>query len=272
MSAETATTDSYNPNVGRGLAWTLRDSWTEAKRHITPIPRDPELLVYAIVQPIMFILLFNYVFGGSIAAEGYDSYTQFLIPGILAQTVVFGSAYTSVGIAEDMQKGFMDRLRSLPISQPAVLIGRTFSDMLRNLVSVVSMVAVSLAIGFRFNGGIANAALAIGILLLFSYALSWINALIGLSVKSVEAANSAGFTWMFPLTFVSSAFVPTQNMTPWLRRIAEANPFTILTNACRALTNGLPVDDTLWQSLAWSLGIIAIFGFLSIRKFTNTNN
>lgn len=269
MTANTAPEHRSAPRIGRGFGWTLRDSWTEAQRHLRAVPRDPELLIYSTLQPVMFILLFNYVFGGSIAAPGYDNYTQFLIPGILAQTVVFGSAFTSVGIAEDMQKGFMDRLRSLPMSQPAVLIGRTISDLLRNLLSFISMVLVSLAIGFRFEGGLFNAVIATLLLLMFSYSLSWINALIGLSVKSIEAANSAGFTWMFPLTFVSSAFVPIENMTPWLRRVAEANPFTVLTDAVRALTNGHPVGDAVWQSIAWIVGITLVFAFLSIRKFTH---
>jgi ABC-2 type transport system permease protein/oleandomycin transport system permease protein len=223
-------------------------------------------MVFSTLQPIMFVLLFRYVLGGSIHIPGM-SYGQYLMPGIFAQAVVFGSAFTSIGIAEDMQKGFIDRLRSLPISQSAVLVGRTLSDMLRNVITFVAMLLVAFAIGFRFEGGVVRGILATLLLLSFSYAFSWIQALLGLSVRSVEAANSAGFMWMFPLTFVSSAFVDTSTMTPWLRRVADANPFTIATNAARALYNGRPVGDTVWQSLAWAAGIALVFGVLATRKF-----
>jgi ABC transporter DrrB family efflux protein len=225
--------------------------------------------VFATMQPIMFVLLFYYVFGGSVSAPGF-TYVQYLLPGIFAQTVVFGSSFTSVGIAEDMSKGFIDRLRTLPISQSAVLTGRTLSDALRNTFTFLVMLGIAFAIGFRFDGGIVRGVLATLLLLGFSYSLSWIQALVGLSVKSVEAANSAGFIWMFPLTFVSSAFVPTENMTPWLRRIADANPFTTATNAARALYNGRDPGNTVWQTLAWAFGITLVFGFISIRRFAGT--
>ena len=249
-----------------GVLWALRDSWNEATRHLRAVPRSPELLLFATLQPIMFVLLFNYVFGGSVNVGG-GGYTQFLIPGVFAQTVVFGSAFTGIGLAEDLQKGFIDRLRSLPISQAAVLLGRTMSDMVRNVLTFVVMLGVSFAIGFRFEGGIVRGLLATLLLLAFSYSFSWIQALIGLSVSSVEAANSAGFIWMFPMTFVSSAFVPTKNMTPWLRHIAEWNPFTIVTNAARALYGGTPVGDTVWQSILFALAITVVFSTLAIRKF-----
>lgn len=258
--------DSHNDAPG-GVVWALRDSWNEATRHLRAVPRSPELLLFATLQPIMFVLLFNYVFGGSVDVGG-GSYTQFLIPGVFAQTVVFGSAFTGIGLADDLQKGFIDRLRSLPISQAAVLIGRTMSDMVRNVVTFLVMLGVSFAIGFRFEGGLVKGILATLLLLAFSYSFSWIQALIGLSVKSVEAANSAGFIWMFPMTFVSSAFVPTENMTPWLRRIAEANPFTIVTNAARGLYGGEgDVASDVWISLLWAVGITLVFAFLAVRKF-----
>lgn len=253
-------------DVPSGPLWALRDSWNEATRHLRAVPRSPELLLFATLQPIMFVLLFNYVFGGSVDV-GDGSYTQFLIPGVFAQTVVFGSAFTGIGLAEDLSKGFVDRLRSLPISQSAVLVGRTMSDMVRNVVTFVVMLGVAFAIGFRFEGGVVNGLVASALLLGFSYSFSWIQALIGLSVRSVEAANSAGFIWMFPLTFVSSAFVPTQNMTPWLRRLAEANPFTVVTNAARSLYGGQPVGSAGWQSLAWAVGITLVFSTLAVRKF-----
>ena len=212
----------------------LRDSWTEALRHMRALPRNPEMLLFATIQPIMFVVLFVYVFGGAIDVPGYDNYKQYLLPGIFAQTVLFNSSFTAVGIADDLQKGFIDRLRSLPMYPAAVLIGRTISDVLRNVITFVVMFAVALMVGFRVEGTYAEAALATLLLFGFSYAFCWIQAWIGLSVKSVEAANSAGFIWMFPLTFVSSAFVDPESMPGWLQPIAEANPFTIVTDATRA--------------------------------------
>lgn len=253
-------------DVATGPVWALRDSWNEATRHLRAMPRNPEMLIFATLQPVMFVLLFYYVFGGAIDTPGYD-YAQYLVPGIFAQTVVFNSSYTAVGLAEDLSKGFVDRLRSLPISQSAVLIGRTLSDLVRNLLTTVVMLVVAFAIGFRFEGGLALGLAATALLLSFSYAFSWIQALIGLSVNSVEAANSAGFIWMFPMTFVSSAFVPTDSMPSWLRGIAEANPFTLVTNAGRALFAGEPAGDALWQSVLWAVGLTAVFATLSIRRF-----
>lgn len=252
--------------VPSGPIWALRDSWNEATRHLRAVPRNPELLIFATLQPIMFVLLFYYVFGGAIDTPGYD-YAQYLVPGIFAQTMVFNSSYTAVGLAEDLSKGFVDRLRSLPISQSAVLIGRTVSDLVRNLITTVVMLAVAFAIGFRFEGGLLVGLGATLLLLGFSYAFSWIQALIGLSVSTVEAANSAGFIWMFPMTFISSAFVPTDSMPEWLQTVAEANPFTIATNASRALFSGQPAGDALWQSIAWAVGLTLVFATLSIRRF-----
>ncbi len=259
----------YEPKTG--VVWALRDSWTEAVRHLRIIPRNMELMMFATLQPIMFVLLFNYVFGGAISAPGFEGdYTQYLLPGVFAQTVVFGSAFTGIGLATDMEKGYVDRLRTLPISQSAVLVGRTISDFVRNAITFTVMLVVGFFIGFRFEAGWIRGLLACGLLLLFSYAFSWIQALIGLSVKSVEAANSAGFIWMFPMTFISSAFVPTQSMPGWLRVVADVNPFTIVTNASRALYNGLPVGDDVWISLTWALSLTVVFATLAVRKFTRT--
>ena len=252
------------------IAWAMRDSWTEASRHLRIIPRNPELVIFSTIQPIMFVVLFVYVFGGSIEVSGFPNYEQYLLPGIFSQSLVFGSAFTGVGLAEDLSKGFVDRLRSLPMSRSAVLIGRTLSDLLRNLLTFFVMLVVAFAIGFRFEGSLFDAVLATLLLLLFSFSLSWVQAYIGLSVKSVEAANSAGFIWMFPLTFVSSAFVDVTRMPGWLQPIADANPFTIVTNAGRALYNGNPVGTDAVQSIAWSAGIIVVFAVLSIRKFNES--
>ncbi|MHB1138957.1 MAG: ABC transporter permease [Microthrixaceae bacterium] len=255
--------------VPMGPAWLARDTWAEASRHLIATWRNPDLLVFAAIQPIMFVVLFVYVFGGAIVIPGYATYEQFVVPGIFAQTIVFGSAYTGIGIAEDMQKGFIDRLRSLPMYPSAVLIGRTFSDLLRNIFTFVIMLLVGFLVGFRLEGGLIDAALATLLLLMFAFAFSWIQAFIGLSVKSVEAANSAGFIWMFPLTFISSAFVATETMPGWLQKVADVNPFTVVTNASRALYNGKPVGDTVWQSVLWAVGITVVFAVLSFRKFSS---
>lgn len=271
MSAITAGSTAQPATGGHvvptGPIWLLRDTWTEANRHLIATWRNPDLLVFASIQPIMFVVLFVYVFGGAIQIPGYDSYEQFVVPGIFAQTIVFGSAFTGIGIAEDMQKGFIDRLRSLPMYPSAVLIGRTFSDLLRNTFTFLIMLVVGLLVGFRLVGGLVDSILATLLLLAFAFAFSWIQALIGLSVKSVEAANSAGFLWMFPLTFISSAFVDPSSMPGWLQPIAEHNPFTIVTNATRALYNGNDPGSDLWISIAWAVGITVVFAALSFRKF-----
>jgi ABC-2 type transport system permease protein/oleandomycin transport system permease protein len=257
--------------VPRGPIWIWRDSWTEATRHLLVVPRNPELLIFATIQPVMFVLLFNYVFGGAIGAiPGYPNYTQYLLPGVFAQTVLFGSAFTGIGVAEDLQKGIIDRLRSLPMFHPAVLIGRTVSDLIRNIFTFVVMFIVGWLIGFRLGGTVAAAIGATLLLLAFSYAFSWVQAYIGMSVKSVEAANSAGFIWMFPLTFISSAFVSTATMPEWLATIADVNPFTQLTNATRALYNGQDPGSALWIAIAWSIGITVVFATLASRKFNRT--
>lgn len=269
-AAVLATVGTAEPPAGP--VWLLRDSWTEATRHLRALPRNPDLLLFATLQPIMFVLLFVYVFGGSVSVPGYSSYKQFVVPGIFAQTVLFGSTFTGIGIAEDLTKGFVDRLRSLPMYPSAVLIGRTMSDVVRNAISFAVMLAVAFAIGFRFEGSLVDALAATALLFGFTYAFSWIQALIGLSVRSVEAANSAGFVWMFPLTFISSAFVSPANMPSWLRPIAENNPFTIVTDASRALYNGRPAGSDLWVALAWAAGITAVFAALSIRRFRSTTS
>ena len=263
-------TPAAEHDVPSGPAWLLRDSWTEAVRHLRAMPRNPELLVFATVQPVMFILLFVYVFGGSITVPGYSDYTQYLIPGIFAQTVLFGSSFTGVGLAEDLSKGIIDRLRSLPMYQSGVLIGRTMSDVARNLLTFVVMLLVAFAVGFRIEGTVVEAVAATLLLLFFSYAFSWVQAWVGLSVGSVEAANSAGFLWMFPLTFVSSAFVDPQSMPSWLEPIAEANPFTKVTDATRALYNGRSAGNDAWIAFAWAVGIIVVFAWLSARKFARS--
>lgn len=254
-----------------GPAWFVRDAWTEAVRHIRAAPRNPEQLMFVTIQPVMFVLLFVYVFGGSIEIPGYDSYKQYLMPGIFAQTVLFNSSFTGVGLANDLQKGIIERLRSLPMHQSGVLIGRLVSDTLRNVVTFSVMLAVAFVVGFRFEGSVVGAVGGTLLLFAFAHAFSWISAWIGLSVGSVEAANSAGFVWMFPLTFVSSAFVDPRDMPGPLRAFAEANPFTIAADAVRALYNGRDPGSDVVIALLWAVGLTVVFGLLSVRTFARSN-
>ena len=271
VNEPTAATTAIRADRGRpSLGDAMRDAATEAGRHLRITPRNPELLGFSTIQPVMFVLLFAYVFGGAIQVPGFSDYNQFLMPGIFAQTLVFGSSFTAVGLADDLSKGLVDRLRSLPIARSAVLIGRTLSDLLRNVFTFTVMLIVAFLIGFRFEGSFAGAVGGTVLMLAFSYAFSWIQAWIGMSVSSVEAANAASFIWMFPLTFVSSAFVDPSTMPSWLEPIADNNPFTRLANAARALYNGLDASTDLAWSLFWIAVIIVVFSTLSIRKFSRS--
>jgi ABC-2 type transport system permease protein/oleandomycin transport system permease protein len=266
LSASTRVEEARGHDAPSGAIWIWRDSWTEAMRHLRAMPRSPEILVFSAIQPIMFVLLFVYVFGSSVSVPGGD-YTQYVMAGIFAQTVVFGTGFTSVGIAEDLSKGLIERLRSLPMFQPAVLVGRSISDLVRNLFTFAVMLAVAFAVGWSILGPLSYAVLATLLLLAFGYSLSWVQALIGVSVKTVETANSAGFIWMFPMTFISSAFVDPANMPPWLETIANANPFSIVTDVTRDLYNGVDPGSQLWVAIAWIVGITVVFASLAIRKF-----
>ena len=250
--------ESLKPQARPRLYWTIADALVMAKRHLIQIPRIPEELVFATIQPIMFVLLFRYVFGGAIAVRG-TTYVNFLMAGIFAQTVIFGSTTTGIGLASDLQKGLVDRFRSLPMAKSAVLTGRTLSDMIRNTFVVIVMWSVGLLVGFRPQGPFIAWFAAAGILLLTSFAFSWISATIGLLVSSVEAAQSAGFIWLFPLTFASSAFVPPSSMPDWLRVFAEHQPVSLIINAVRGLLLNTPDGSTILQALAWCVGILIVF-------------
>lgn len=263
-------TTMVEPPAGR--LWAVRDAWTEATRHLKALPRNPELLVFAALQPIMFVVLFVYVFGGSIQVPGYSSYEQYVVPGIFAQTVLFGSIYTGLGIAEDLNKGFVDRLRSLPMSSGAVLVGRTMSDVVRNLLSFTVMLGVAFIVGFRIEGSVLEAVTATLLLFLFSYAFSWIQAYTGLVAGTAEAVNSIAFLWMFVATFISSAFVAPENMPSWLEPIAEHNPVTVVTDAGRALYNGRDPGSDPWIALAWAAGITIVFATLSVRRYRSATS
>ncbi|MGD9737003.1 MAG: ABC transporter permease [Solirubrobacterales bacterium] len=249
-----------------GLRFAVSDTLVLAKRNFLRIPRAPDLLLAFTVQPLMFVLLFAYVFGGAIPTPGH-SYIDFLIPGILVQTMSFGGFVTAMGIAEDLKKGLIDRFRSLPMSRSAVLAGRTLADIATNVIQIVVMVGVGLIIGFGFSTSLPEVVLGLLILLLFGYAFSWVFAFIGLTSSSPEAAQSLGFIIIFPLTFVSSAFVPPATMPAALEWFAEWNPISIVVNAIRALFIGDPAGNAVWGAIAWSLGIALFFAVLAVWKY-----
>jgi ABC transporter DrrB family efflux protein len=264
--ADFRTAETLKPISRPRLYWTIADALVLAKRHLLQIPRIPEELIFATIQPIMFVLLFRYVFGGAINVPG-TSYVNFLMAGIFAQTVIFGSTSTGVGLANDLQKGLVDRFRSLPMAKSAVLTGRTIADLVRNTFVVIVMWSVGLLAGFRPEGNVLSWFAAAALLLLTSFAFSWIAATIGLAVRSVEAAQSAGFIWLFPLTFASSAFVPTQSMPTWLRIFAEHQPVSLIVNAVRGLLLNHPDAPTIGSALTWCIGILVVFIPLAVWAY-----
>jgi ABC-2 type transport system permease protein len=242
------------------------DSVVIARRNLIGIARTPQLLVFATIQPIMFVLLFRYVFGGAIDVPGV-SYVDYLIPGIIVQTVVFGATSTAVGLSEDMSKGIIDRFRSLPMSRSAVLGGRTIADLVRNVFVVLLMIAVGTAVGFRFHNGFLPAVAAVFVALLLGYSLSWVFALIGLTVADPESAQLAGFLPIFPLVFASSVFTSIETMPGWLQAFAKVQPITRAADTVRALTQGGPVAANLIWTLLWSIAILAVFAPLAVRRY-----
>ena len=244
----------------------VSDTAVIAERNLIRLPRAPDLLLAFTVQPVMFVLLFVYVFGGAINTPGYD-YVDFLLPGIIVQNIAFGGFVTALGLNEDLNKGLIDRFRSLPMSRAAVLAGRTLADIVTNLLSVVILLVTGLIIGFSFDANLVEIIGGVLLLLLFGYAFSWVFALLGLLVSSPEAANSLGFIAVFPLTFISSAFVPVESMPSALQWFAEVNPFTVVVDAMRALWVGAPAGNSIWGAVVWSLVILAIFAPLAVQRY-----
>ncbi len=254
----------------------VSDAATIAKRNVIKIKRVPEVLVFVLLSPIMFVLLFAYVFGESINIPG-GSYREFLIAGIFAQTVVFGSIFTGAGLAEDIQKGIMNRFRSLPMSRSALLVGRTMSDVVYNVASLAIMALTGLVVGWRIDTGVLPAIGGFALLLLFAYAFSWVMALVGLMVPSVEVINNASFMVTMPLTFVANTFVPAENLPPVLRTFALWNPVSAVTQATRELFGNIPPgtpDPTAWPlqhpvlyTLIWAAAIIAVFAPLAVHRY-----
>ncbi|MFO0704983.1 MAG: ABC transporter permease [Candidatus Andersenbacteria bacterium] len=235
------------------------------KRNLLAYLRVPQLVVFSFIQPVMFVLLFAYVFGGAIQTG--VNYVNYLLPGILVQTVLFGSMQTGIGLAMDLSKGMIDRFRSLPMARLAVLAGRTIADAIRNIFVLALMTGVGMLIGFRIEHGIGQFLLAMLLTLVFGFAFSWISATIGLAVKNVETAQSAGFIWIFPLVFASSIFVPLETMKPVIRAFAEHNPISYVVNTVRAMSLGLPITHEWWYGLIWMAGILLVFVPLAVNRY-----
>ncbi|MEJ7748109.1 MAG: ABC transporter permease [Candidatus Limnocylindrales bacterium] len=259
---------------GAGAA--IRDGLVVTWRNLKRIPRIPELAIFAILQSIMFVLLFAFVFGGAIPLPGGGSYREYLMPGIFAQTIAFAAATTAVGMTDDVHKGIIDRFRSLPMARSAVLTGRTLSDVVYNGGILIVLMLSGLVVGWTVRTGIPELLAGIGLLLLFAFAMSWIGVWLGLSVPSVEVAQQVGFTVLFPITFVSNVFVPPQTLPEWLQPVAEWNPTSTLTASLRQLwgnpnpyvsASGLPAQQPVLVTLVWIVVVIAVFAPLGVRRY-----
>jgi len=253
----------------------LADASVVAKRNIIKIKRVPDLLVFTTLSPIMFVLLFSYVFGGAIDQQGGGSaYREFLIAGIFAQTVIFGATVTGAALAEDLKKGILDRFRSLPMAPSAVLTGRTFSDVVNNVIVLVVMGLTGLVVGWRIRSSWLDALAGFGLLLAFAYAISWIMAWVGMLVPSPEVVNNASFIVIFPLTFVANTFVPLETLPTALQTFAEWNPVSAVTQAARELFGNPGVGGESWPArhsvllaVAWPLVLVAVFAPLAVRRY-----
>ena len=271
---------------GNRLRYAVSDWMVLTKRNLVTYIRKPDLLVFSTIQPVMFVLLFVYVFGGAFERilPSNISYVDFLMPGIFVQTGIFAALQTGVGLADDLQKGLIDRFRSLPMARSAVLAGRTAADTVSVVFQVVLMLIVAYAVGYRLHEGVLESLLAFAAIVGVGYSFTWVAAFAGLSLKTIEAVQAATFTIVFPFVFVSSAFVPVDTFPTWLQGFANANPVTIWVDTVRVLTLGelftqstsplfqdvKPLGTLLWQSTAWFLGILVVFSTLGVRVYRRT--
>jgi ABC-2 type transport system permease protein len=265
--------------VTASLRLPLRDGLIIAWRYLKRVPRIPELAIFAIIQSIMFVVLFAFVFGGAIPIPGGGSYREFLMPGIFAQTIVFASGTTAIGMADDMSKGIIDRFRSLPMARSAVLTGRTFSDVIYNSGILVVLMVTGWLVGWTVNTGVGELIAGFALLALFAYAMAWVGIWLGLSVPNAEVAQQVVFTALFPIVFVSSVFVPPQTLPDFLRPIAEWSPVSTLSSSLRSLWGnpnpfagtGLPAEQPILVTLLWIVVILAVFVPLGVRKYRSVS-
>lgn len=260
------TTPATAPLAHRtSIRWAISDVVTIARRNLMALFRIPISLVFAVIQPIMFVILFRYVFGGAIHTNG--SYVNYLIPGILVQTTIFGAVGTAIGLAEDLQRGLIERFRALPMARMAVLGGRTLADMARNLMVLIVITLVGFLVGFRPHGGIVPYVEASLLMLLFAYCLSWGFAFVGLAAPNSETAQAMTFPLIFPITFASAIFVPVASMPSWLQGFARDQPVSQTATAVRGLMLGLPHGQSVWIALAWAIGALVLLAPLAVNKY-----
>ena len=257
MEETNAAVSKVRPERRSNLFWTVNDAWEMTRRSVRHITRSLDQIMSLILFPIMFMLLNRYVLGGAIDT-GDVSYANYLFAGILVQTLAFGANYTTINLAVDMKEGIVERFRSMPMASSALLVGHVAADLVRNVISAIIIIAMGFVVGFRPNADFGEWLLVVGLALVFTLAISWLSAILGLLVKSLEAAQWIGFVVIFPLTFISSAFVPTETMPTVLRAFAENQPITQVINAMRAWLVGTPIGDAGWLALIWCVGIIAV--------------
>jgi ABC-2 type transport system permease protein len=268
MSTADVTLPAIHTRRGTGrVVGAARDSLAVAARNLIAYRRVPQLLVFSTIQPVIFVLMFRYVFGGAIRLPGNTPYVDYLMPGIFVQTVVFGSLAAAIGLATDLKSGLLERFRSLPMARSAVLAGRTIADLVRNVFVVALMAAVGFAVGFRIHNGVVPFLAGMLLVLLFGYTMAWVFATVGLAVGDPESAQAAAFPVLAPLVFASSAFVPVSSMPGWLQVFARNQPVSVTVSAVRDLVLGGPVASDLLQALAWMAGIVLVFAPLAVRRY-----
>jgi ABC transporter DrrB family efflux protein len=271
MTAATATTlpPVGDPSLLVRVRWGISDTLAITRRNLLVWMRVPAYIVFTVVQPVIFVLMFRYVFGGAIHVNvpGGGGYVEFLLPGIIAQTAAFACFGTAIALAQELTKGVIDRLRSMPMARSAVLTGRLLADTGRMLVTVLIVIAVGAGVGFRFHNGAGPAVLMVVLATVFGIAFALIAAFTGLAIGDEEAVQAFGLIWLFPLTFLSSAFVPIQSMPGWLQAFANNQPVTFVINTMRALALGGPIEANLWKSIAWLAGIFVVFVPLAVRAY-----
>jgi ABC-2 type transport system permease protein/oleandomycin transport system permease protein len=262
---------AYMAPVHRSPFSGLRDAWAITGRNLIVYRRVPTLLVFTLIQPVVFVLLFRYVFGGAIAVPGGVPYVDYLMPGIFVQTVAFGATNTAIGLATDVKSGLLERFHSLPMARSAVLTGRTFADLVRNVLVVALMAVVGVLVGFRVQTNALLFLAGVLIVLMFAYAFSWIFATVGLAIGDPESAQAATFPVLAPLVFASSVFVPVSSMPSWLQGFATYQPVSVTANAARALMLGGPTLSWVLQSIAWCAGIVIVCAPLAVWLYRRTN-
>ncbi len=259
--------DAPNPPVSERIRLGVSDTLTLTRRDLLIWLRNPAFIFFTFIQPVMFVLLFRYVFGGAIPVRVPGGYVNFLMPGIIAQSAAFASFGTAIALARQLQKGVIDRFRAMPMARSAVLLGRLVSDTVRLVLTVLIILAVGYAVGFRFHNGVVPAVAMVILGVVFGVVICTVSAFVGLAIKDEESVGSFGLVWLFPLTFVSAAFVPVNSMPGWLQAFAKNQPVTIVIDEMRALALGGPLTMHAWQSALWLAGIVAVFVPLAVRAY-----